>query len=82
MTRKFKLSVCLLAMAGLFNAYSLYADNVPEGESEEGGSSVVCRCQKGFLTNNKCLASNTSTICAQSENGGNVLCQEYNSNCH
>lgn len=52
-----------------------------EALSDSEGEVILCRCQTGFLTNDKCKVTNTDGICAQSKSGENVLCGTYNSNC-
>lgn len=42
------------------------------------GAVVECRCGK-FQT--KCKVRDDGPLCAQSNSGGNVQCQEYNGNC-
>lgn len=81
MTNKFKLSVCLLTAACFINVLSLYAENSGKDDNGEDVPRIICKCQTGFLTNNKCLASNSGNPCAQSEAGGNISCQDYNTNC-
>ncbi len=42
-----------------------------------GEERVVCNCN--FWGN--CRASGSRALCAQSEEGGNIKCSSYNSNC-
>ena len=78
-TNKFLTSLAMLCSAAVFTV--ALADDPVTGESELGNS-ILCYCQKGLFSNNRCLVSNNSSVCAQSEPGGNISCQDYNSNCH
>ena len=50
--------------------------------AESGGSTIiVCNCDKGWIPNKKCLVTNDDRPCAQSQPGGNINCQSFNSNC-
>ena len=79
MTRQFKFSILLLIAACSIHAYTLYAENVSGSDEDE--IRILCKCQDGLFSNNKCLASNSGDLCAQSEKGGNINCRDYSSNC-
>lgn len=76
-------NLCVLG----FNNSKLNSNDILLNEVEalavpaESSFVIICRCQDGVLTNDKCLSSNDDDICAQSQAGGNINCREYNSNC-
>lgn len=39
---------------------------------------IICHCTGG----GKCKADGAGSVCAQSEPGGNIHCDDYNGNCH
>ena len=45
--------------------------------SETSGSRIICKC----TLMGKCKADGGSSVCAQSEPGGNIHCDDYNGNC-
>jgi hypothetical protein len=49
---------------------------------ESGGSGIViyCKCTRGIFSQN-CKANGDNGVCAQSTQGGNIDCSQYNSNC-
>ena len=47
--------------------------------SESDSDQVTCRCQNGFLSNMKCLESNSDSICAYQTN---LPCSNFNSECY
>jgi phosphoheptose isomerase len=54
------------------------ADN--EGDP---GIRIYCRCTDGniFGGNKQCKTNGDNAVCAQGEQGGNIDCTTYNSNC-
>ena len=82
------LSILLLLFSFVFFGYSFFPreDTIAPTSGVEaltdGEDNVVrCRCQEGFLSNNKCKVTNDFGLCAQSSEGGNIMCSEYNGNC-
>jgi hypothetical protein len=47
------------------------------------GIRIYCRCTDGniFGGNKQCKTNGDNAVCAQSEQGGNIDCSTYNSNC-
>lgn len=88
----YAVSACILSIVLFAFSVNLKVDQPEEpvlhaealAPTEEGGSGVViyCYCSKATLFANKeCLASNHGNRCAQSEPGGNITCNFYDSNC-
>jgi hypothetical protein len=53
------------------------------GSSNDPGIRIYCRCTDGniFGGNKQCKTNGDNAVCAQSEQGGNIDCSTYNSNC-
>jgi hypothetical protein len=70
------------------NLSDIQLANVEALAQESGGTSdpgirIYCRCTDGniFGGNKQCKANGDNSVCAQSEQGGNIDCSTYNSNC-
>lgn len=92
MKKKVLLSVTTALCSFAFFAYSLQiserkyellSSNVETLAAADDGVVIFCRCSAAPLFhNNRCLTTNSGTICAQSEAGGNIMCTTYDSNCY
>lgn len=65
----------LFALLLMSSALVVFGQKAPLGSGE--GEVVLCKCT-GI---GKCKASGSGNLCAQSEPGGNINCQDYNGNC-
>ncbi len=79
---------CLL-LAGIFINLDLNESNTRDNElllpnliktasaDSESGDRIICNC----TLLGKCKADGGGSVCAQSEPGGNIHCDDYNGNC-
>ncbi len=68
--------------ANLSNLALANVDALAQNE-QDPGIRIYCRCTDGNIFGGKkqCKANGDNSVCAQSEQGGNVDCMTYNSNC-
>lgn len=91
MKKIFILSLMAFICSGALFSYSVYNSkkmptlflaDVEALSDGEGGDVIQCRCSATpYVGNKRCKASNEGSLCAQSEAGGNIHCEEYDANC-
>ena len=70
----FGLSFMMIGSIGIVNAQ---VSDIGSGGTISDGETIICKCN--FWK--KCKASGSRAACAQSTEGGNVQCSNYNGNC-
>jgi predicted transcriptional regulator len=67
---------------GFSDVVMVGVEALADNESDSGVR-IYCRCNDGniFGGNKQCKTNGKNAVCAQSEQGGNIDCATYNSNC-
>jgi hypothetical protein len=55
-------------------------NNEALAQEADPGVVIYCKCTRNIFSKN-CKANGDDGVCAQSSQGGNINCSQYNSNC-